>query len=99
MSCVALSSMLPKNVSARITLGWMMRHRLGNSILTHWPFCQNIVAKELPALYCWPPKRGPINMGCLVLVSWLIKITPMVKHFILPSVSDMLEITDGEVIL
>ena len=38
-------------------------------------------------------------MGCLVLVSLLIKITPMVKHFILPSVSDMLEITDGEVIL
>ena len=54
---------------------------------------------ELPVLYCWPPKRGLINMGYLVSVSWLIKITPMVKHFILPSVSDMLEIADGEVIL
>ena len=99
MSCVVLSSKQPKNISARIIQAWMMRHRLGSFILTHWPFCLNTAVKELPEHYFWPPKKGLEKWDFHVLVFLLIMKTPTVKHSTLPLVSDMLEINNGEVIL
>ena len=63
-------SRLPKNISARIILAWMMRRRLANCILILWPCFQNIVVRALPESCCWLPRNGPIVWGCHVSDYW-----------------------------